>query len=100
MIAGFLRQKCSWVRRIGEDAWNNPAYDVPEEIPCRWVRASRIVKGLMGEEVVTSAEVMVQRAVEEGDRLLFEEKPFSVVSVATTFIDAGGANLGRKVLVK
>ena len=100
MIAGFLRQTCTWERRNGEDAWNHPAYDDPEEIPCRWVRKSRVIKGLMGEDVVTSAEVMVQKSVEENDRLSFEGAPFAVVSVATTFVDAGGNVLGRKVLVK
>ncbi len=100
MIAGFLRQTCTWERRNGEDAWNHPAYDDPEEISCRWVRKSRVIKGLMGEDVQTSAEVMAQKPVEEHDRLAFEGKSFLVVSVATTFVDAGGNVLGRKVLVK
>ena len=101
MIAGFLRQSCTWERRNGEDAWNKPVFGPPEDIPCRWVRKVTVFSGLMGPETTTAtqAKALTEHHVREKDRLTFEGETFEV-AVVSDIRGLDGALLGRKVYVK
>jgi hypothetical protein len=48
------------------DGYGGFTYSTPEEISCRWDEKMQLVRGANGEEVVSKAEVMVTRDIDEG----------------------------------
>lgn len=72
-MSDILNKPAVWWRRTGVDAEGRPAFANPVEILCRWDEEAKMVAGTQTSEVRSSATVIVDRDMSEGDFLKYGE---------------------------
>ena len=99
IVSGFLKQKCNWRQRAGEDETGQPVYGDPVEIPCRWVKKATFVPVTNGsrEDAKISAqnEVMMSSLACVGDTLEYDEGEILEVKGIKNIVGLSGVEEGR-----
>ena len=80
-VDSFLAQECTWSIPAGYAIDGTPTLEAAGTIPCRWVRKSRQTTDKAGNIVVTEYDVLVNVAVNIGDRFANDGVTVEVVSL-------------------
>ena len=81
LVDSFLAQECAWSIPTGYAIDGTPVLESSGTIPCRWVRKSRQTTDKAGNIVVTEYDVLVNVAVNIGDRFTNDGVTVEVVSL-------------------
>jgi len=81
LVDSFLAQECVWSIPTGYAVDGTPVLESSGPIPCRWVRKSRQTTDKAGNIVVTEYDVLVNVAVNIGDRFANDGVTVEVVSL-------------------
>jgi hypothetical protein len=68
-ILSKLNQTCVYWKKLGADRYNNPIFDTPIEVKCRWEDRTELFLDINGERVPSRAVVYINLLPKPGDAL-------------------------------
>lgn len=82
MIQTYLNQSTTWFAKTGNDSYGKPTYGATGvAIKCRWEDKFQLIRNPQGNEVVSKAVCYCVENVCENDKLVYNTKSYTVLSV-------------------
>jgi hypothetical protein len=80
LINDYLKQKCKWYKKIGQDAFSKPVYAAPVDIGCRFEGGMKLIKDKTGKEAVSQGTFYVLEKIGLEDKLQYDGRDYTILN--------------------